>query len=156
MRIDKVTLNEIDPLRMFTHSSAFPDRKPGEEHEEEEKGEQEEEDDRISHLFFSMVQNREEIENDLFSPISGFFKTAPNLADLAELLNRSDVQEKIKDKLRDRYHDDPVRQAQSRRIKENLDKLNGRIDRENSIWFRRIPLLARIFWQIDRIKIPKI
>lgn len=155
MRIDRITLNEIDPLRMFTHETAFPDRKEEEEKEEEDEH-KEEEDHRVLELFLSMVKSQEDVEKEALNPIEGFFRIGPNLATLSQLLNRSDVQDKIKDKLKDRHSKDPEKQAQSYRIRENLEKLNGRIDRENGIWFRRIPLLARIFWQIDRVKIPKI
>lgn len=86
--------------------------------------------------------------------IQGFFEIGPNLANLAQLLNRSDVQFLIQEKLKDEEHPNPKKREQVRIFKDNLKKLNGKIDIANKVWYRRIPLLSRVFWQIDRVKIP--
>ncbi len=153
MHINRLYLDDIDPLRMFTHETIFPDRKDHEENEQQE--EKEKEDARVLELFLSMVKDKEVVRRQLESKILGSFRIGPNLAHLAELLNRSDVQGHIREKLRQQASSDPKKRSESIRVIENLKKLNSRIEKENSVWFRKVPLFARIYWQINKVNIPK-
>lgn len=152
MWINQVQLSELDPLRLFTHETLFHD-----EHEKEEEEESEEEekrrpdDEKLVIIWNSMTKSN---SKNSFKKVAGHFRFGPHLRDLARLLNRSDVQNLIQDYLKNENHPDPIQREKSRRIKENLGRLNQKIDQANQVWYRKVPLLSRVFWQIDRIRIP--
>lgn len=151
MRIDKVALKDIDPLKIFTERSLVPDR----EREEKEEGDESEEQDkkRIAEIWASITKDNDDSRP---GPLRDLFHMGPDLADLATLLNREDVQILLADILAagEKKDSSPEKREMSSRVKRNLEALNGKIGRANSIWYRRLPLPLRVLWQIDRIKIP--
>ncbi|MDB2613667.1 hypothetical protein N9Y92_00735 [Chlamydiales bacterium] len=153
MRIDRIKLENIDPLRMFTHDSIF-EEKHDEEQEEDPEEKKRKNDEKIQALWNSLTKAPK--YQKYTSNILDFLNLGPKLADIAKLLNRSDVQDLIKEKLIEEFHEDPSKRKESRVIRKNLEIFNGRIARENKVWFRRIPLFSRVFWQIDKVNIPKI
>jgi hypothetical protein len=152
MRVDKVALKDIDPLRIFTQYALFRER---EEKDQEKQDEEENEENRkVSEIWESITK---EEPGSKVSPtaITGLFKMSPNLHDLAVLLNRKDVQGIIAEILAGEK-ETPEKREKAMIVRTNLEDLNGKIERENKVWFRSIPLLFRVLTQIQKITIPKL
>lgn len=152
MRIERIILKEMDPLRIFTEQSLLYEEQK--EQEGKEEGEEEDEErKKIAEIWESMT-----VENPDSKPgsIRAFLNLGPNLRDLATLLNRSDVQIQLSTLLKEgeKTESPPDKREMAKRVRTNLAILNGKIDRANSLWYAHIPLASKILWQIEKIKVP--
>jgi hypothetical protein len=154
MRIDKVALKDVNPLKVLTERTLFPDedeRGGGQEKEEEKNSP---ENKKITEIWNGMTHEKEHVEDGI---LQALFKETPDIKMLATLLNRSDVQVMIAEVLaKEKKAQSEAERREGFIVRKNLEKLNGKIDRANSVWFRRIPLMFRVGSQIEKINIPKI
>ena len=148
--IQRIDLRAIDPLRLLAHESLFPDRR---EKEEEEKGKNEhEEDERLLKIWQSLLSDIEEEEN---APVRKIVLRGPLLLkELSRRLNSHDIQDQIKEKIFLSEHGPKSAIVEGSLLLKNLERLNQKIDRANEVWFRKIPLVSRVFSVIERIQIP--
>ena len=154
MRIDRVALRNMDPLKILTEKGLIPDREDHQEENEDEEKEKEEK-SKIAEIWEKLTVPNEDSRP---GPLRELLHIGPNLSDLATLLNRSDVQIMLANLIAEgeKSESSAEKREMSNRVKKNLKALNGKIDRENKVWFRNMPLNFRILAQIEHIKIPNI
>jgi hypothetical protein len=149
--IQRIDLRSLDPLRLLAHESVFPDQR--EKEEEGKEGEEHEDDERLLKIWQSLLFEIEEEEN---APAKRkiILRGPVLLKELSRRLNSTYIQDQIKEKIFLAEHGPKGVQAEGSLLLKNLEKLNQKIDRANQVWFRKIPLVSRVFSIIDRIRIP--
>ncbi len=155
MRIDRVILREMNPLKILTEKTLIPDREHHEEKEDEEEEKESEENKKIAEIWENLTVDNPDSRP---GPLRELLRIGPNLHDLATLLNRSDVQIMLAQLIAEgeNHESPPEKKEISNRVKKNLKALNGKIARANRVWFRNMPLSFRILSQIERIQIPEV